>query len=76
MLVGILVLVMTKISTITTQVFTLILDFVKTFIPVYFISVGAANGTGTAVVYKHLMHLQIYLDEAYDRKVQHPKANS
>ena len=51
MLVGILVLVMTKISTVTTQVFTLILDFVKTFIPVYFISVGAANGTGTAVVY-------------------------
>ena len=32
MLVGILVLVMTKISTITTRVFTLILDFVKTFI--------------------------------------------
>ena len=37
MLVGILVLVMTKISTITAQVFNLILDFVKTFIQVYLI---------------------------------------
>ena len=48
MLVGILVLVMAKISTITTQVFTLILDFVKTLIPVYFLSVRAAKGNGTS----------------------------
>ena len=76
MLVGILVLVMTKISTITTRVFTLILDFVKTFIPVYFISVGAANGTGTAVVYYQVMLLVIYFVEAFVCKVLLPIAYS
>ena len=76
MLVGILVLVMTKISTITSQVFTLILDFVKTFIPVYFISVGAANGTGTAVVYYQVMLLVIYFVEAFVCKVLLPIAYS
>ena len=76
MLVGILVLVMTKISTITSQVFTLILDFVKTFIPVYFISVGAANGTGTAVVYYQVMLLVIYFVEAFVCKALLPIAYS
>lgn len=72
MLIGILVIVMAKISEITTDVFEGILTFVKTFIPAYFISVGAANGTGTAVVYYQVMLLTVYFVEVFVGKVLLP----
>lgn len=63
-LVGILVRVFTLVTQLAQEVLTSVTDFVRIFTPAYFISVGAAGGSGTAVAYYEVMLVAVYFIES------------
>lgn len=75
-LLGILVKVFVMTSQIASEVIVSIVDFVKMFIPAYFVAVGVSSGTQTAMVYYEVMLLVIYFVEDFIKGVTLPMAYS
>lgn len=64
-LIGVLIKAFMMTSQIASQTIHSVVDFVRMFIPTYFLAVGVSSGTQTAVAYYEVMLLVIYFVESF-----------